>query len=269
MEQTKNNGKRKKLISAQMLLFEFRSVIGNPYVHIFGVGMPIMMAVLICRVATSEIPEPSILPGIVTSIFLGIGALIPMATVLMGYGISRARELEREVPLRMELFGIKRSVSLCNNALAEFIFMLIAFCIYFVVGFLVIGVEAPQAQGAVLYILCMLALSAIFFVMAYAIASMLKKFGPTYCVMMVLYFALMILGGMMGIQYDNMPEYMQMAAKLLPITYINRDFYTVWSGGSYNFVPMLQSYLLMAAVSGILLFIAVKKTERMRHNVER
>ena len=37
-----SDGKKKgKLISPQMILFEFRNTIGNPYVHIFGVGMPI------------------------------------------------------------------------------------------------------------------------------------------------------------------------------------------------------------------------------------
>lgn len=69
----------------------------------------------------------------------------------------------------------------------------------------------------------------------------------------------------MGITYENMPTGMQQVAKLLPITYINRDFYTVWTGESYNFIPMLQSYLLLGAVAGILLFIAVKSTSRKLH----
>jgi len=259
----------RKLISAQMLGYEFRNVTGNPYVHIFGVGMPVMMAVLICRVAAAEIPDASALEAAVTSIFLGIGALIPMATVLMGYGVAHARDVEREVPLRMELFGIRRSVSLCNNALAELIFMLIAFVIYFAAGFLVIGVEAPRAAGAVLYVLCILALSVIFFCLAYAISSLLKKFGLTYCVTMILYFAFMILSGMMGITYDNMPGGVQVLARMLPTTYLNRDFYTVWRGESYDFMPMVQAYLFLAAVSGLLLFAAIKHTARRRHNVQR
>ena len=39
-----NNHKR-KTVSLQMLGFEFRKVIGNPYVHIFGVGMPVLMMI--------------------------------------------------------------------------------------------------------------------------------------------------------------------------------------------------------------------------------
>ena len=67
---------------------------------------------------------------------------------------------------------------------------------------------------------------------------------------MIVYFAMMILGGMMGISFDNMPGPVQAAAKLLPVTYINRDFYTVWNGERYNFAPMLQSYLLLGGCGG-------------------
>lgn len=257
--------KKRSLFSTRMLLFEFRSIIGNPYVHIFGVGMPVMMMVLICRVAATQVPDEALLSDVVTSVFLGIGTLIPMATVLMGYGVARAKDLEKEIPLRMELFGIRPIVFLCNNALAEISYMLVSFCIYFAVGFFIVGVKSPKAIGFILYIVCILALSGILFCLAYAISSLMKKFGPTYCVTMLLYFALMILGGMMGISYENLPEGIQVIAKMLPITYINRDFYTVWVGESYNFVPMLQAYLLFAAVAGILLFIALKRTARKHH----
>ena len=260
--------KKKSLISAQMLFYEFRNVIGNPYVHIFGVGMPIMMVVLICRVVETEISDAVILSDAVTAIFLGIGTMIPMATVLIGYGVNHARELEKEIPLRMELFGIKTSVTLCNNALAELIYMLFSFCIYFAVGFGIVGVEMPKVSGLIIYMGCILALSVIMFCFAYAISTLLKKFGSTYCVTMFLYFGFMIFGGMMGITYDNMPEGMRAIAQMLPITYINRDFHTVWKGKSYNFVPMLQAYLLFAASAGILLFISLKRTARKKHTVE-
>ena len=49
------------------------------------------------------------------------------------------------------------------------------------------------------------------------------------------------------------------------MTYINRDFYIVWKGESYNFVPMLQSYLLMAAIAGIAIVFTIKRTERKLH----
>ena len=112
---------------------------------------------------------------------------------------------------------------------------------------------------------CILTLSVILFCLAHAIASMLRKFSLVYCVTMLIYFGMMILGGMMGISFDNMPSAMQAAAKLLPVTYINRDFAAIWVGESYNFMPMVQSYLLLGAVAGILLFFTVKRDSRKLH----
>ncbi len=257
-------GKR-KIFSKQMLLFEFRKTIGNPYVHIFGVGMPVLMMLIITRVVAGEIPDPAALAATVTTIFLGTGSMIPMATIFMGYAVSHAQELEKGIPQRMELFGIRVSVTLCNRILSEVIFMALAFVVYFAMGYGAAGVEAPVFSGAVLYAVCIVSLSVILFCLAYGIASLLRKFGPVYCVTMLLYFGQMILGGMMGITYDNMPSVMQAAARMLPVTYITRDFYTVWRGKHYNFAPMLQAYLLMGAVAGIVLFVTLRRSARKLH----
>lgn len=257
--------KKKRLISAQMLLFELRNVTGNPYVHIFGVGMPVFMMILICRGIAPDMEQTMFYSSAATSVFLGIGTVIPMATVLMGYGISHAQELEKGIPQRMELFGILPRVSLCNRIFAEGIFTLASFCIYFAAGYAIVGVEPPKVSGFLIYILCITVFSVMMFCLAHGISSLIRKFGLTYCVVMILYFVFMTLGGMMGIRYDQMPRAMQLPARLLPVTYINRDFYGVWKGESYNFMPMLQAFLLLGAVTGILLFITAKRGERKLH----
>ena len=255
---------KRKLITASMIRYELRNVTGNPYVHIFGIGMPVLMMILIVRVAVSEISDAAMAKMVSTTIFLGIGALIPMATILMGYAVIQAQDLEKGIPGRMQLFGIRNAVTICNRALSELIFMAVAFFIYFMAGIICLDMEAPTVSGAVLYLVCMVVFSVICFALAHAIASIVKKFGITYCVVMILYFACMILGGMMGITYENLPVVLQAVAKLLPVTYFNRDFYTIWVGESYNFMPMLQSYLFFGALAGILLFIALRRSGQKR-----
>lgn len=254
--------KTRKTITLSMILYEFRNITGNPFVHIFGVGMPVLMSVLITRVAVTEVSDAAIIKMVCTSVFLGVGALIPMATILMGYSVRQAQDLEKGIPERLRLFGIKNHVTICNRAISELIFMTAAFVVYFLVGIFFIGLEKPVFFGVVLYVFCILSFSVLCFILAHAIASLAKKFGVTYCVSMLLYFACMILGGMMGVTYENMSGAMQAVAKLLPVTYFNKDFYTIWTGESYNFVPMLQSYLFFGAAAGILLFIALKKEAR-------
>ncbi len=250
------NGKKRQVITKYMVFYELRNVTGNPFVHIFGIGMPIFMAVLITRIAVSEVSDAAIAKTVSTSVFLGIGAMIPMATVLMGYAVRQAQDFEKGIPERMRLFGIRDCVTICNRAVSELIFMTAAFALYFLVGILFIDLEAPAFFGIVLYILCMLFFSITCFMLGHAIAALVKRFSITYCIVMMVYFALMILGGMMGISYENMPAAMQAAAKLLPVTYFNKDFITIWTGGIYNFVPMVQSYLFFGAIGGILLFAA-------------
>lgn len=254
--------KTRKTITLSMILYELRNVTGNPFVHIFGIGMPILMVMLITRVVVSEISDAALIKMTSTSIFLGMGTLIPMATILMGYSVMQAQETEKGIPERMQLFGIKNRVTICNRIISELIFMAVAYVIYFVVGIFFIGLETPAFSGVVLYILCILVFSVLCFMLGHAIASLAKKFGITYCVVMLLYFAFMIFGGGMGISYENMSGAMQAVAKLLPVTYFNKDFYLIWTGESYNFGPMLQSYLFFGAASGIILFIALKKGVR-------
>lgn len=81
------NTQKRKIITSYMVFYELRNVTGNPFVHIFGIGMPIFMAVLITRIVVSEVSDAAIMKTISTAVFLGIGAMIPMATILMGYAV--------------------------------------------------------------------------------------------------------------------------------------------------------------------------------------
>ena len=76
------NNKR-KIITLQMVKFEMLNVIGNTYAHIFGVALPIVLAMLITKVAASEINYQSMMLKATTSIYLGMSSLIPMAVVLV------------------------------------------------------------------------------------------------------------------------------------------------------------------------------------------
>lgn len=248
-----------KTITKYMVLYELRNVTGNPFVHIFGVGMPIFMAILITRISISEIPDASVMKMLSTSIFLGIGAMIPMATILMGYAVRQAQDLEKGIPERMRLFGIRNRVTICNRAVSELIYMAAAFGLYFLAGILFMNLEAPVLSGFVLYAVCMLFFSIMCFMLGHAAAALAKRFSLTYCIVMMVYFACMIFGGMMGISYENMPAAMQAVARLLPVTYFSRDFYAIWTGETYNFVPMIQSYLFFGAATGILLFAALRR----------
>jgi len=250
--------------SPAMILFEFRTITGNPYVHIFGVGMPVLMSVIIAIAMRSAISDSSMLSTAITGMYLGIGTMIPLAAILMGYSATYSQELEKGIPQRMALFGISPIVTIINRIISEGIFLLLSFVIYFTVGFLVLDIDAPALSGFLCYALCILVLGVISFLLAHSIASFFQKFGITYCISMILYFGIMIISGMMGISYEMLPSPVQVIAKLLPTTYITKDFADVWLGKDYNFMPLLQAFLFLGAMSGLFLFISLKKNGRKR-----
>lgn len=255
----------KNKVSFRMIQYELRNVAGNPFVHIFGVGFPILMSIIIPKAVASEVPDGSYIGEIVTSIFLGIGAIIPLATILMGYSSTCSQDIEKGIPLRMQLFGFSEKYTIINRLLAEFIYMTFAFVVYFIVGINTLEIVKPVISGVIIYLICLYVFAAALFILAHAIANLVKKFGLTYLITMIIYFGMMILSGMMGITVDNLPKGVRFISNLLPSAYLNKDIYTVWVGKTYNYVPMLQSYIFFFAISGILVFLMIYRSKRNLH----
>ena len=255
----------KNKVSVQMIQYELRNVAGNPFVHIFGVGFPILLSIIISQSVSTSISDSTYLREVVTTIFLGIGSIIPMATILMGYSSTCSMDIEKDIPLRMRLFGFSEKYTIINRLLAEYVYMTFAFVLYFIVGILALKLAMPTVGGLLLYIVCLYIFAGIMFMLAHGIANLVKKFGITYLITMLLYFGMMILSGMMGITVDQLPKGVKVISNLLPSTYFNKDFYTVWVGKSYNYGPMIQSYIFMLAISGIILFIMSYRSKRNLH----
>jgi ABC-2 type transport system permease protein len=255
----------KNKVSLRMIQYELRNVAGNPFVHIFGVGFPILLSIIITKSVSIEMPDNSYLGEVITSIFLGIGAVIPMATILMGYSSTCSQDIEKNIPLRMQLFGFNEKYTIINRLIAEFIYMTFAFLIYFIVGCNVIEIVMPVVSGVIIYFVCLYIFAAVLFILAHAIANLVKKFGLTYMITMLIYFGMMILSGMMGITVDKLPKSLRIVSNLLPSTYFTKDFYTVWIGKAYNFGPMIQSYIFFFAISGILIFSMIYNSKRNLH----
>ncbi len=255
----------KNRISLKMIQYELRNVLGNPFVHIFGFAFPIMMSIIFTKSISGDITDNSYMGEVVTSIFLGMGTIIPMATILIGYASTCSMDIEKGIPLRMKLFGFNEKYTIINRLIAEFIYMTVVYPIYIAVGLVVIKISAPSALGLIIYSACLYALAVSLFIMAHAIANLVKKFGLTYMITMSIYFGIMIFSGMMGVTVDKLPRGMQVVSNLLPTTYFTKDFYKAWIGKAYNFVPMIQAYIFMFAISGILAFVMIYKSKRALH----
>lgn len=250
----------KKRCSIRLISYEIRNVLGNPFIYMFGVFFPVLMLFLITK-TMQQVPE-SMIAKVNTGVFITMSLIIPMAVVLLGYSANYSQELEKEIPLRLQLFGFLPRTTLLAKIIAQLLVMIAASAFYTVVAYLTIDLQVPRLSSALCLMLCHLILCAIFFALAHGVATIFKKFGLTYAIMMVFYFGVMILCGMMGIQTNILPEPLRKLAELLPMSYISSDFIDFWKKGSYNFVPLIQAFLFFGAVTGIILLIALRREKR-------
>lgn len=251
----------KKKCNKRLIMYEIRNVLGNPFVYIFGIFLPVIMLFIITEVAETEV-SPALVSEVKTAIFITISIIIPMAVVLLGYSSLYSQELQDEIPLRMELFGFPARTTFLAKVIAQFVVMTSGLVIYAIVAYSALDLQKPKWSSALVLIISLYLSAVIFFVLAHGTAVIFQKFGPTYAVMMSLYFGIMILCGMMGVRIEQLPKLAQEMAKFLPMSYISSDFIEFWTDGSYNFAPLIQSFLFLGAVSGIVLILALRKEKR-------
>lgn len=253
---------KKNRLNWRLIQYEIRNITGNIFVLIFGVIFPIMMSALFSIILKKTVPE-EMYPKAVTSIFITMSMIIPMAVLLIGYAANYSQELENGIPLRLNLFGFSEKTLLTAKMFAYLIFTTAAFLLYAVFDIIVLDIQVPTLSSVICLILCLYVLSVILFILSHGLATFFRKFGPTYAVSMLLYFGFMILCGMMGITVDQLPKGLKMMAKALPMSYISSDFVDFWQGGNYNFVPLIQSFLFFGAVSFIILILSIRKNQRV------
>ncbi len=250
-----------KLVRANLVKYEFRNLVGNVFSIIFGVFFPILMSIFLGTIIGGQVPEEA-REAVVTNIFISNSLMIPLATVFIGYSATFSQELENNIPLRFRLFGFREESLVASKIVAYLIFLTISLCIYTIAGFLTLKIQVPSFTSAIILIGSLYLLSIIFFAIAHGISLLIKKFGPTYAITMTLYFSIMILSGMFGVQAKDFPEPLMKFAYLLPTTYIASEFVDFWQKGSYNFMPYIQSLVLFTAIAFIILFIAISKNSR-------
>lgn len=242
----------KKKCNLSMILYELRNINGNFMPHFFGIVFPNLMCLLLSKTVGGQASE-EIQKEIVTSIMLTMTLVIPMAIMLIGYGALYALEIEKGIPLRMRLFGLGEKCEVTAKIAAHFILMTIAFFIFAVFQAVVMKVQRPAASSLLCLVISLYLIGGIFLVIAHALANLLQKFSLTFGVVMCLYFIMMILTGMMGMRTDQLPVALQKVARALPMTYVSNDFIDFWQGGSYQFMPFIQSFIFLGAVALILL----------------
>lgn len=254
-----------KGFNSKLFAYELRNTLGNIFVLVFGIVFPIIMSILTVKVFLNGVPENGLTVA-KTAVFITMSLIIPMATVLIGYAATFSQELEKNIPLRMIMFGYSERTLLITKMICYLVVMTIALILYAIVDFTFLDIPIPSVKAALILILSLYILVCILFVLAHGIALYFKKFGPTYAITMIFYFGIMMLCGMFGVMPSQLPTALRFVAYLFPMSYMSEDFAGFWQGGSYNFVPFIQSMIFLAGISCLVLFIALRKNNKGKKN---
>ncbi len=260
IEGEKNKMNDKKGLHMNMISYEIKNAMGNPFTIIFGIFFPILMSIIIGYGAFNTIPV-EYLKETRTQLFITMSLIIPMAVILLGHSATYSQELEKDIPLRIQLFGYGTGIMILYKIIAHLIFLTVAILIFGICDAIILDINLPTFYATIVWLLSLYVIGAAMFMLAHGFAMLFKKFGPTYAVTMTLYFFFMFFSGMMGVQVKDLPDVIQPIAKLLPMSYMSRDFGLFWQGGTYNFMPFIQSMLFFISISGIILFFSVRKSK--------
>lgn len=246
---------------AQMIRYEIKNAMGNVFAIFFGIIFPIIMTLVFSSLLKSQVPADQFGKAM-TQLFITNLLMSPLALLFIGFAALFSQEIEKDITTRMVLFGFSEQKQLKAKFVAQALSLVVAVTVYSLTVLPILKIDIPSLFGVLVLMGAVIVLSFLYFVLAYSIAVLARKFSVTYGITMTFYFVTMALSGMMGIQYDQLPSGIQVIARLLPTTYIVKDVPKLWTVSSYNLMPMLQSFLTFAAITGLIYMFAMHKKAR-------
>ncbi len=243
----------KRRRGVQMIIYEWKCIVGNIFSILFGLVFPIFMLFFMGKITFSDVPK-DMLPEVQTQLYITMAMVIPMAIMFIGYAANYAQELEMKIPLRLQLFGLKPQQTLVYRLVAYLLCITVCLILYTIAAVVGLQILWPTPGRAAVSIACFYLLSIVFLVISHSIAYAIQKFGPAYGTTMIIYFALMFVSGMMGARPEQLPQGVTMVAKLIPTYHFGYRYIDFWLGKSYNAAPLVQAFLFSSALA-ILLFL--------------
>jgi ABC-2 type transporter len=234
----------------QLLPYEFKNIVlGNFFIIFFGVIFPIFLFSII-TIDLGSIPQ-NYREIVKTTMFLTVSSIIPLSVMFIGHSAIYGNELEKDIPLRLELFGFNKLQLLFSKYIIYFIFITLSLILYSITG-VIIGIKIPTLSIILVSIVVFYILSVLLLLLSNSIALIFKKFGITYGITMILYFFMMFTSGMMGVRTEKLPGVLKIIGQCFPTYHISDSYYKFWLGSTYNFMPLIVSFLIFTSIALIL-----------------
>lgn len=240
------------------IIYEVKNALGNIFTIIFGFIFPILMTLILFFAFSGDL-EGIALENMKISMFVTNMIIVPLAILFIGFSALFSQEIERKVTLRMSLYGYTEIKQLQAKFVAQFLVVFLSLLIYCVVLIPIIGLEAPSLIGLLLIVIFLLIISFTFYVFAFAISLLAKKFSIAFGLTMSLYFIIMILSGMMGVSSNQLPIGLKEVSQVLPTTHLVNHSVELWHNYAFNMTGLMISTASLLLMSLLLAYIANKQ----------
>lgn len=246
------------------LKYEAKVFIKSWYTIFFGAILGNMLALFIGMGMRRSVPA-EILPRVLNSMAMSLLCLIPLVNGMISYAALTSMEFEKRIPLRLRLFGLSEGKRLVARIVVYTSVTYLFMAIYLLFNGLVLkNLLRPAAVGLLTVFVHYTLLLWLLIVLSHGISLFFSRFSPSYATVMMLYFAFMIFGGMMGVDIKDMPSWAQNIGHFLPFSYYPDAMGPVWTGNGTLPAGYYQALLTLIFFSGIILFIAFwKRTRRI------
>lgn len=241
--------------------YELLNSFGNFFSILFGIIFPILMTLLLYFIFNQQIPAEG-MEQFSVQLFVTNLLISPLAIIFIGFASLFSQEIEKEITVRMSLFGYSEKKQMLAKFVAQSIMAALSMTFYAVIVIPILKIPAPSFFGLSVFLIGIFLLSFSLFLAAYGLSLLLKKFSITFGVVMSVYFLIMILSGMMGIQTNQLPKPIQGIAKLLPTTHMIQDIPKLWEKNRYNLMPMIQATLFLLALTVLIYFAGIHSKKR-------
>ena len=131
-------------ISLRQLVYELKVLLNNWYIPFFSFIFPTLMVILLSFAVLNDVPE-KYLPLARANMVLNFSPMIILAIQLLGHGSIYSQELEKNIPLRLELFGISKRSSIKVKLITQFVLSTFALIIFYLITLVVLRFEQTTA----------------------------------------------------------------------------------------------------------------------------
>lgn len=224
----------------KLLLMQFKLYLREPIAFFFSLAYPALLLLFFGAIYGND-PAPEFWGrnfGTVDASAPAYAGIIIGTVALMGIPIDTASNRENGVLRRYRATPLRPLVYLLASVIVYLIITLLGMLILVVVGKLVFGLRMAGSWFSVLIALLLSALA--FFSAGYLIASLARTARIAQVVGMVIFFPMMFLSGA-GMPLQLLPDTLQQASKLLPLTYVVKLIQGLWFGEPWRtlWLPVL------------------------------